>query len=375
MIAVAPAVYVPRLTDLGELAEGGLRERLPLRCDCVSIEGKRQREARHNPHNRHFYASQQFRPHTPHHILRRPRMACKRHSWRTTSRKVCRACCSTTESDNSSNSLANKRNGIIIWEQVEAVLADAIPDLLVIFDCCFAGRLAQSKVRGPHKIFDFIGSTLAEKKARGPGRDSFTSALVHALKQLASKPDGFDLTELLDSVKTYEHFKNTGQIPVEGWRPGGDQQRRLKLRPLPRASNNMPEVVVKPLPMPATYHFTLRLNLGLSVMPTREDVTTLAETMSEMIRSKKTPVMDARWGVLAKKEDKAGRWRTIVRKLLKEREKSSLKVPSLVASAIPGSLTPSPSTHSLDSELELEDCGDDWSPSDVERPAKRARYS
>jgi hypothetical protein len=275
---------------------------------------------------------------------------------------------------NESKSLAKQRNGIIIWEQVEAVLTDAIPDLLVVFDCCFAGRLAYPKARGPHKIFDFIGSTQPDKTARGPGRDSFTSALVHALKELASNRDGFTLKELLLNVQNYEHFKDKGQIPIEGWRPGGEPtDRRLKLRPLPHASNNAPEVVSKPLRMPASYTFTLRLNLGLSVMPTKKDVSNLAEGVSELIRLRSTPVMDASWGVLAKKRDATGRLRSLVREVLRQKQKLALAVPSLEVPSVQGSHTSSPSIISLDSALELEDGDEESSCSDVERPLKRAR--
>lgn len=53
--------------------------------------------------------------------------------------------------------------------------------MLVIFDCCYAGNLAQT--RG-HRSFEFLGATDHKSTTNGPGPTSFTSALIWSLKAL-----------------------------------------------------------------------------------------------------------------------------------------------------------------------------------------------
>ena len=94
-------------------------------------------------------------------------------------------------------------------------------DILLIFDCCNAGRLGQ-KMRAPEtSIFEFLGACPPEEETKGPGRDSFTHALTHVLKDFASDRRSFSTTELKDAIKAYEHFPKDQQpvLAFRGLRP------------------------------------------------------------------------------------------------------------------------------------------------------------
>src|SRR5438034_4531070 len=83
----------------------------------------------------------------------------------------------------------------IAWHSAETIIADTDVDVLVIFDCCHAGSLCRPYRSRHGRCFEFLAACTADKKTRKPGPDSFTSALIWALKELVEKPF-FSSTEL-----------------------------------------------------------------------------------------------------------------------------------------------------------------------------------
>lgn len=89
-----------------------------------------------------------------------------------------------------------------MWETAESNLHDMKGDVLVILDCCDAGFLS---FRGPGRSFEYLVACAEHKMTHPPGDNSFTAALIWALKELkADKP--FTVQELKDKIRSHENF-------------------------------------------------------------------------------------------------------------------------------------------------------------------------
>jgi hypothetical protein len=97
-----------------------------------------------------------------------------------------------------------------MWEGCEAVLHHVEGDVLVIFDCCDAGSLADLRSSG--RAFEYLGACKERRYTWGPGKHSFTSALTWALKELRSEPS-FTSEDLRSMITTHQHFPRD-QSPV-----------------------------------------------------------------------------------------------------------------------------------------------------------------
>ena len=107
--------------------------------------------------------------------------------------------------------LARARRNEVLWSNVETSIKDLEADVLLLFDCCHAGRLCQVS-RGPEGYFEFFGSCTADQTTRSPGPESFTSALIWALKELAKEPKAFTTAKLQWQIKQHKHFPEH-QVP------------------------------------------------------------------------------------------------------------------------------------------------------------------
>lgn len=114
----------------------------------------------------------------------------------------------TTESDET------KRTHIV-WSQAERNITGLEADVLLIFDCCHAGSLCD--LRGGTKgSFEFLGSCTRDQKARSAGPQSFTRALIWALKELAKGEEAFDTARLQQTILECPDFSQSReeQMPV-----------------------------------------------------------------------------------------------------------------------------------------------------------------
>ena len=102
----------------------------------------------------------------------------------------------------------------VSWTNAEAALQASDADILCIFDCCFAGSLPY--YRGPAH-FEYLGACAPQQTTPPGGPNSFTSALIWALKWFHSQKNSFDVSELQRKIKTYEHFPSK-QFPSLGHR-------------------------------------------------------------------------------------------------------------------------------------------------------------
>ncbi|KAL8709711.1 MAG: hypothetical protein Q9225_007413, partial [Loekoesia sp. 1 TL-2023] len=139
-----------------------------------------------------------------------------------------------------------KNRNRIIWNKTEALLKDAKADVLEIFDCCYAGALVQ---RGDDqfvsiiqrcisayetRLFEFLAATDQLSITAAPGPNSFTRALIFALKHLVKdKEQGpFTTDELLRKIKTYPDFPQHQEPVLSDRRYLTNKAGRIMLRPL-----------------------------------------------------------------------------------------------------------------------------------------------
>lgn len=253
-----------------------------------------------------------------------------------------------------------KRN-TIVWNEVEKVVLKTKPDLLIIFDCCQSGALTQSSTRNvqSERIIEFIASCMPDDVARGPGDDSFTSALISALHSLSKQRlEGFTVGELMQHIEESEHFRDFNQIPKAGFRGTHQASQRLRLKPLVQPSAKPPPTVQQPSEgggeVVTQCQHVLRLNLELSELPSDDHVVELAEDMAQLMRSSSAPIVNISWGLLGTRFEqiKLRKWHDVVTVAVRQNQhKFASGSPHL---RVPVHSRPSPSS---DSDLQALDNG------------------
>jgi hypothetical protein len=89
----------------------------------------------------------------------------------------------------------------IVWNSAENNIKQTKSDVLVIFDCCHAGELEKNIRSGfKRRAFEYLAATSANSTTRKPGKHSFTTALIWALKDLVTTAKSFTTQELLTSI-------------------------------------------------------------------------------------------------------------------------------------------------------------------------------
>lgn len=99
-----------------------------------------------------------------------------------------------------------KNNASIEWSAVESALSKTKSDVMEIFDCCHSGLLCvPAEQRSFTRGFDVLTACAHDQKTPGPGKHSFTTALIWALKQLTCK-EGFPASRLHAKIQKYPDF-------------------------------------------------------------------------------------------------------------------------------------------------------------------------
>lgn len=79
----------------------------------------------------------------------------------------------------------DKKRLSIHWNMSENNIQHTDADVLLILDCCDSGTLTHRGSRG--RKFELLAACGHGKTTRFPGKDSFTSALIWALEELAKE--------------------------------------------------------------------------------------------------------------------------------------------------------------------------------------------
>ncbi|KAI9696490.1 MAG: Phosphatidylinositol-4-phosphate 5-kinase [Bogoriella megaspora] len=95
-----------------------------------------------------------------------------------------------------------------------ASLETTSSDVLLILDCCHAGAICNRGSSRCRKGFQFFGACATGQTTRGPGKESFTSALIWALESLKEK-DYFHTPELHFKVQEYPHLPKWQQTVIQ----------------------------------------------------------------------------------------------------------------------------------------------------------------
>jgi hypothetical protein len=201
----------------------------------------------------------------------------------------------------------------IVWHRAENLIKDSLGDVLIIFDCCAAGNLARDiRARGhwPQRAFEFIGATIAEQTTPEPGPNSFTSGLIWALEKLANE-DGFTPSELLQEITQAPGFPRN-QYPVHHDRDR-PSLRKILISPLPQGGSRQKETPAKTSTAVAERLEFLDLRVILSRHPTKDDISTMAHALKEMLRTQSMPVArHIAWGKLSAIEVSTERFSNLV---------------------------------------------------------------
>lgn len=118
---------------------------------------------------------------------------------------------SASNSSQESRSADQRSRNSVAWRGAEQRFKGMQADVLVIFDCCEAGTL-QGDFRTQHS-FEFLGACSRDQLTPGPGKQSFTRALIWALCQLKDSP-GFDSAELKEKIISAPHADDEPRTPV-----------------------------------------------------------------------------------------------------------------------------------------------------------------
>jgi len=92
-----------------------------------------------------------------------------------------------------------------LWHSAEEpILKEMVGDALSILDCCMASTAGIKRRSGLPRTYQLLAASAADAPTRGPGRNSFTTALCDALIELANGPeDGtFLLAQLCQRINT-----------------------------------------------------------------------------------------------------------------------------------------------------------------------------
>jgi hypothetical protein len=191
----------------------------------------------------------------------------------------------------------------IVWDEAERLIQGAQrADIFLILDCCHAGRLIRTreKPQWSDRIFEFLGAAGAGQTTPMPGPNSFTSALIWGLEELAKECDRFTSSELLEKVSNAPDFGFHGQLPCLAERTL-HCVRRLVLEPLAL------EAEVPPSPgqnneRADSSKYCLSLQFLLSRIPADEEYKKLCDGLREIILSPGSLTQQIIWKGLYSKE-------------------------------------------------------------------------
>ncbi|KAF2197242.1 hypothetical protein GQ43DRAFT_344045, partial [Delitschia confertaspora ATCC 74209] len=168
------------------------------------------------------------------------------------------------------------------WNKAEEVLRDdeVEGDVLTILDTCFSSNLAKSG-REDVRTYELLSACGFDSITEGPGENSFTRALIDALKELLEKyKDGsFTTFHLNQQILLNPARRST---PSQLWYRLRHHERHIRLAPLQPAQNRLR----KPsLPRPPRGYLTLRFALRDDTL-NQQQIEFLTQKLSDAFKNK-----------------------------------------------------------------------------------------
>ncbi|KAF7503041.1 hypothetical protein GJ744_004679 [Endocarpon pusillum] len=216
----------------------------------------------------------------------------------------------------------------IVWQEAEGLIHTASrPDIFLIFDCCHAGRLLNTRQKPvwSDRIFEFLGATGPDGTTPLPGKDSFTSALIWALEQLADEHARFMSNELLEKILKAPGFSEQGQVPCMNGR-GPHCVRKLILEPM-----DLDEEKAQANPergreeASEIFKYCLNLQFLLPDAPKDKDIQRLCGSLRESILTDRICARQILWQGLYPKEHARAEFPRLVREFAARWQNKSLK--------------------------------------------------
>jgi hypothetical protein len=195
----------------------------------------------------------------------------------------------------------------LAWLQEEAVFhLTTKSDILVIFDCCFAGRLAgrTSQRLSSTRNLLYLGSCGPAQWA-AIGSSSFTYALTWALKVLATDTEAFTTLELLKKIKECPTLRIHEQTP---WITSkSDCPQQLQLAPLKHSQGQFRRLApdFDDTAKATALDYCLSLDFLLPEMPTDEEMTTLCQGLKLLISREQLLAQRIVWKGICRIEDRS----------------------------------------------------------------------
>ncbi|KAH9219763.1 hypothetical protein DL95DRAFT_457032 [Leptodontidium sp. 2 PMI_412] len=222
----------------------------------------------------------------------------------------------------------------VAWHESEHIIRDAKADVLLIFDCCYAGNLLTRNVRSYYQTrsYETLAACGRREVTNPPGEDSFTSALIWALKDLLKERKRFTITELQTRIMNgAPNFPKAQFVPLLERHDPCDQ--RLILAPLPSGLE-----AESPISTPSTQTLDLRQNyldlrFWFATRPNEEEIRNLAMRLRRDMMDKNIGAHSIGWLAL-KNVDLVRSEKEVARNVAKHwrwvaRQKSHIQ-PSLV---------------------------------------------
>ena len=192
--------------------------------------------------------------------------------------------------------LKNKLNKVI-WNRAEDLLQDTRADVLEIFDCCYAGNLG---TRSPAtRAFEYLAATAPGSTTKSPGPESFTSALIWALKELEKEKGCFTTQQLMHKIRRDAPDFPPGQRPVLSKRGDQNSARFITLEPISKDKYNANTVRTRSRISHETgVPEVLTLKIVFEARPEVSEVERLGKALNEMMEDHDFRVNRIIWGGL-----------------------------------------------------------------------------
>ncbi|OCL06342.1 hypothetical protein AOQ84DRAFT_411318 [Glonium stellatum] len=167
------------------------------------------------------------------------------------------------------------------------LLEDSECDILAILDCCFASNIQKHGQEMQPRNYEVLTASGYNRVTAGPGKNSFTTALIASLEDLLKENGGnhFDTRQLCEKINLRpERLHNPSHV----WS-------RLKTydRPITLAPRNLSTDSVTGAFNPNNTQAFLALRVLLTVKPenlTKDQVSKIAAALSEAVKDTRAPI-------------------------------------------------------------------------------------
>ena len=201
----------------------------------------------------------------------------------------------------------------IQWNTVEGALQSTDADVFEIFDCCYAGNFRSNEFST--RIFEYLAATSSGNVTKSPGRSSFTSALIWALKEFARRSEKFTTSELTNKIREAPYFPKE-QVPTLCERNAASSL-RIVLTPLPENGSPIeePHTPLPNLRNDQELRESLHLKIVLEKLPDKADIAGFAKAVKQLISGQRMLVHQVIWGGIHSQAESRPTRDTIVRQV------------------------------------------------------------